>query len=223
MLESLRPIIPALICGLVLCGTVAGGIVQRQYDSRTTDQQDLERAAALLNRQLPEQVGNWRLLAKQELAPAVVKILCCPAHINRVYINDQTGDKITVAVLVGPGGPISVHTPEICYSSRDYTIQKRTVAKITDKSKTEHDLWSLRLNSNNQLSPNLQVFYAWSKGTRWEATNGPRYKYSANGLLYKIQLARPITNEVPGFDPDQDFLVEFISQLRPRLLSADPA
>ena len=131
MLNSLRPIMPALIAAVVLVGTVAGGVVQRRYDSRTTDKQTLERAAALLNRQLPDRVGNWHLLAKQELSPEVVKMLRCPAHLNRVYVHDQTGDRITVAVIVGPAGPVSVHTPEICYSSRDFAIQApRTVTKI---------------------------------------------------------------------------------------------
>lgn len=224
MFESLRPIMPAMIAAVVLVGTVAGGVVQRQYDSRTTDKQALERAAGLLNRQLPDQVGNWRLLAKQELSPEVVKMLRCPAHLNRVYVHDQTGDRITVAVIVGPAGPVSVHTPEICYSSRDFAIQApRTVTKITDKTEAEHTLWSLRLNSNDPLGPKLQVFYGWSQGANWEAVKDPRFKYSANELLYKIQLARPVTGEVPGFDPDQDFLLEFLSQLRTRLLSADPA
>ena len=49
-----------------------------------------------------------------------VEMLECTGNIVRTYENQRTGEVVSVFVIVGPAGPIAVHTPEICYSSQNY-------------------------------------------------------------------------------------------------------
>jgi hypothetical protein len=180
-------------------------------------------AADEMSAALPVEVGNWRLRHEDQLSPEVVKVLQCPAHISRVYENQQTGDVATVAVLLGPPGPISVHTPEICYSSRDFTISgDRRAVKITTPDGTSHSMWELPLKTNSVHANSLRVLYGWSSGSHWAAANYPRFWYGSLTHLYKLQVAvtaaRP--NGSNEFDAGRDFLEGFIVQLQPRLVKA---
>jgi hypothetical protein len=213
----------ALAVALLLAGTLGAGAMHGQMSGRWGLRETGQQAAEQLLMGLPSEVGNWRLRHEDKLAPDVVKVLQCPAHIIRVYEHQQTGDVATVAVLLGPPGPISVHTPEICYSSRDFTISgdRRTVS-ISANSGANHAFWELPLKTNNVHATPLRVMYAWSAGTQWEAAKYPRFEFGGLSHLYKLQVAVTKAGPVKSseFDAGRDFLVGFVDQLQPRLMEA---
>lgn len=215
--------ISALICVFVLVGTLLGGFVPRQLGAGVNAKL-LNHAAAKLGRPLPDRVGGWRLLREGELETDVIKMLQCEAYINRVYVHDETGDRVSVAMILGPGGPIAVHTPEICYSSQDYTLDgERTMTTLLDGKGTEQTFWNVSFQPNNVGAQPIRVLYGWSNGTSWEATKDPRFAHGWRPYLYKIQIAGPIAGNLADFEPCQDFLTRFVDQLRPQLLLPDPA
>lgn len=178
-------------------------------------------AQELLTRNLPEKAGNWHKADEQVLEPDVLKMLQCEAYIARVYEHIQTGDRVTVAVLLGPAGPISVHTPEICYSSRDFTVSKtRTKTAIEDSSGKSHEFWEVLLKSHTSEMSSQRVLYAWSTGGPWDATASPRFAYAGAPYLYKIQLAAGSrrTTVTGDFDPSKDFLRTFLTQCQSHMV-----
>ena len=208
---------------LLLVSTLGVGVLHGRLSGRWGLVQTGQLAAEELSAALPAEVGNWRLRHEDQLSPEVVKVLQCPAHISRVYENQQTGDVATVAVLLGPPGPISVHTPEVCYSSRDFTISgERRAVEIATDSGASHTFWELPLKTNSVHAAPLRVLYAWSAGPHWEAANYPRFWYGSLTHLYKLQVA--VTSSRPGgsteYDAGRDFLEGFIDQLQPRLVKA---
>jgi hypothetical protein len=209
----------------LLAGTAAAGWLHGQLTNRWGHHPDSNLAAARLRQPLPVRVGHWTLERETELEPEVIRLLQCPASISRVYSHNQTGDRISVAVLLGPPGPISVHTPEICYSSHDYSItSERELATLKDVAGDEHSFWQVTFKSNGLDNARLRVLYAWTTGNRWAAAERPRFGYGGVKHLYKIQLA---SNTQPGdsleeFDPAKDFLGQFLMQLHPRLVDSAP-
>ncbi len=211
-----------LVCGLLLAGTVLGGWLHGTASNRWGAQQDFKRAAEMLPRPLPSQLGTWRLVDEQKLDDQVVKMLQCPAYVNCVYINDQTEDAVNVAVILGPLGPIAVHTPEVCYSAQDYhTTNDRSKASIVDRGGQEHSLWRVRMEASEVSRPNLEVSYAWGTGGAWSATESPRFAYAGAPYLYKIQLAALASDNDDDFDPCEDFLKVFLVELQRRLVPQD--
>jgi hypothetical protein len=102
-----------------------------------------------------------------------------------------------------------VHTPEVCYSSREYTQDgdRRRVA-VKDLADKEHTLWHLPLKANNIDATSLRVFYGWSTGTEWGAPEYPRFIFGNLPHLYKLQVAvtdHPSSKAIE-FDAGQDFL-----------------
>lgn len=161
-----------------------------------------------------------------ELEVSVVRLLQCPSYVSRIYEHEQTGDVVSVAVLLGPPGPISVHTPEICYSSHDYSVfGERRLVTIQDASGKDHSLWEVTMKSNGLEEASQRVLYGWSTGSHWEAAEYPRFGYGGAPYLYKLQLSASLLNgkeSVDESDPTQDFLSQFLVQLSDRLVDSSP-
>jgi hypothetical protein len=171
---------------------------------------------------MPMQIGDWQVLDELTMSDAAIELLECAGYTTRRYQHQQTGDTTTISLIVGPSGPIAVHTPEICYSSRAHTLEeKATVATIgngDETSQSENDLggspqtlWKTTFRSNDLLGDRLRVYYGWSLGTTWEASKNPRYKFGGKPLLYKLQIAGPLIDA--GVKEDRDPSIDFLQAL----------
>ena len=206
---------------ILLAGTIGVGVLHGRLSNRWGPQGDAHLAARRLTDPLPPVVGNWRVRREAEIEQAVLDMLQCPAYVSRVYDHQQTGDVIAVAVLLGPPGPISVHTPEICYSSHDYAVVgARSSVSLADAAGGKHSFWEVRLKSSSLEEGPLRVLYGWSAGDWWSAAENPRFGYAGLPHLYKLQLASAASpHQLPGdFDPYQDFLSQFLPQLATHLV-----
>jgi len=216
-------ILPLLCVVFLLAATLGAGLVQGRLTNRWGVRPDARLAANQLAPKLPDEVGNWKVQQDVKFLPQVSRILQNPAYLNRVYVNQQTGDQVQIAVIVGHPGPVSVHTPEICYSAKDYTVSATRRKTSVAVGSASHDFWELPLKPTNPLigSP-LRVFYAWSTGVKWEAATHPRFGYGGLPHLYKLQMsvsAQP-GSDLKQFDPAHDFLTSFLQQLQPRMVEA---
>jgi hypothetical protein len=214
-----KSILYQVACCSLLVATLWGGWREGHASHRWGDSQELQRAAEQLGKPLAVRFGNWRLQSEQPFSADVVRLLQCPAHICRTYVNEQTGDNVNVAVIVGPAGPVSVHTPEICYSSEDFQVtSRRAVTQLRDRSGRQHSLWDLKLQANGLHASSLRVLYGWGTGGAWSATDSPRFQHAGKPYLYKIQLAAAASEATDEYDPCQDFLEAFLSELSSRLV-----
>jgi hypothetical protein len=190
--------------------TVLSGLVHGYLDGRWAAGPDLAAAAARLP-ELPEKVGPWVLVSDQELPANAARILQCYGSVVREYWNPATGDRVNVALLFGPRGPIAVHTPEICYSSAGTTLLGDRVAQSLDIDGQSEKFWSVQFAHDGDPKPSLEVWYAWSDGGPWQAADQPRFWLTDR--LYKIQLAgKPSADGTQS--SLQDFLAHFLLSVR---------
>ncbi len=160
-----------------------------------------------------EAVGNWQREDSQELAQLAADELQCKGYKNYTYRHTLTGQHVSMALLLGPPGPTSVHVPEICYSSTNHTQLGDTEAtSVEGEDGVSHQFWRLAFRHNESSGGRLSVYYAWSDGGPFEAPSQPRLTYGGRDYLYKIQLA---ANVMPGAeedeaDPVREFLKEFL-------------
>ncbi len=212
-----------IACVTLLAATLASGWVHGKLVNRWGQANDLQIAAGKLGRDLPPRLGPWRLVKSLPLEEGVGQSLRCAAHLHGIYTSDQTGDSLVIAVLAGPSGPLTVHTPEICYSANDYELAgQRQQWNVTDQRGQQHSLWQIHANSRHSTRPNLRILYGWSKGDQWQAVRGPRFALAGLPVLYKLQLAGPAldTRSPQERDPCEDFLARFLAEIQPRLAGA---
>jgi hypothetical protein len=161
----------------------------------------------------PTDIGDWQLLETEPLSELIQEMLLCAGYVNQKYVNKTTGETVWLAITLGPAGPISVHTPEICYSSRAYTIEEqRAAVEVPAPSGKVHSFWRVTFRSNNPTADVLRVFYAWSTDGVWKASNSPRFEYGGRPALYKLQISSPIpaAEANASREPCKNFLTELL-------------
>src|SRR5262245_1198842 len=136
-------LLPLACVVFLLAATLGAGLVQGRLTNRWGVRPDARHAADQLTPRLPDEVGNWKVQQDIKFLPQVSRILQNPTSLNRVYVNQQTGDQVQIAVIVGHPGPVSVHTPEICYSAKDYTISGARRKSSVEVGSATHDFWEL--------------------------------------------------------------------------------
>lgn len=215
----------SIVCLVVVVGVTAGtGLVRGRLTHRWGAPADLV-AGAKRVKSLPTEFGEWRLQAEHELNAIVTRTLRCEGYVNRTYANQETGESVNVAVLVGPAGPTSVHTPEICYSSREYDmVESPHRVSVRGAAKPEEQLWAITFRSHNVAGDELRVYYGWATEGPWLAPDQPRMAFGGERMLYKMQLAGYV---VPGpaarkSDPCLNFLRDFLPVADRELFAAAP-
>lgn len=202
---------------LVVSLGVGSGLAHGLLDGRWVAKPDLHAIGSRLDR-LPTKLGDWVLLQEDELPDGAAEMLHCYGSAYRTYQNTQTGSRISVAVLFGPRGPIAVHTPEICYSSRGVTQHHERQEVTIDANDVNHTLWKVEFVSAMSDQPEFQVYYAWSDGGPWQASKHPRFWLSDR--LYKLQLSGP--PDKPGTASEcKNFLQQLLPAVAP-LMQQEP-
>ncbi|MCP4885115.1 MAG: exosortase-associated EpsI family protein [Planctomycetaceae bacterium] len=198
----------AIMLGL----TLFSGVVHGVLDGRWSQPENLIAVGAQLQ-EVPERVGDWELIERNELQESAAELLRCYGSIVRVYKNQNNGVLVNVAVMYGPRGPIAVHTPEVCYDSVG-TKQVGATKRETILAATErHGFWSVQFAQEPYPDPNLEVWYAWSDGGNWKDSDYPRFWMTEN--LYKIQVAGPVGDD--QWRPIASFLEAFVPKLQERI------
>jgi hypothetical protein len=168
---------------------LAAGAAYGHYARRWGAPPDLDAAAQRVV-SMPKQIGNWHLDQEEEMSAGTIQMLECAGYVNRRYVDTTTGESVSIAVIVGPPGPIAVHTPEICYSSRNYKLaRERETTRLVAPDGKAHQFWNTGFSSRGARAEGLNVLYAWSAGDEWIAAKSPRFEFATSPALYKLQIA----------------------------------
>jgi hypothetical protein len=210
---------PPLVALALVILTVGSGALHGLTSNRWGTPPVMAQAAKQLD-QLPAQVGGWRFQEIMPVSDNALNQLQCAGHLGAVYRHDVSGEIVQVAVLLGPPGPISVHTPEICYSGRNYKInQAPQKVSLESRDGRRHTMWAMGFQSRKLSGETLRVYYGWSTGNTWVASNEPRLEFARSPYLYKIQLAgTPLSgDDIQRDDLCRRFLQEFLPVLHDQL------
>jgi hypothetical protein len=198
--------------------TIASGILQGSLSNRWGASQEQRRVGAKLE-QCPKDVPNWKLHAEKPLEQVAIDQLIPYGYFQREYVSCDSGDMVSVTVIVGPSGTLSVHTPEVCYAGLNFDqLEERKVIDIPDPS-GQNTIWKVALRSKKVDQRIMENYYAWSEGDRWVAAENPRYSFATRPYIYKIQLqnisqADPAGKANPSVDPSIRFLTDFLPILQ---------
>ena len=202
-----------LAVGLALAMTLLAGVLQGNLSNRWGSSPDMQVAAARLS-DLPDHFGDWQLQSVEPFDPRVEEILQCAGHIHCKYVNTKNpAETVSVTIILGPSGPTAVHTPEICYSSRDYkTLVTPQRVAIAGSDGQQHEFWAMTFQRNDRSAATLRTYYAWTTGGSWSAPKSARFAYAGQPMLYKIQLAShvPANSSSKAIDPCRRFLEAFL-------------
>lgn len=202
-----------LVFGLLLIAFVAAasGAIHGRLSHRWGVAPNVEASAKRLQ-EVPSAFGDWEMQNAGSITKETLETLQCAGYFYRTYTHIKTGQSVQVAILLGPSGPMSVHTPEICFSSRDHTMEGERKKATYEIAGQQNEFWTLRFRMNTVEAPILSVYYGWTLGGPWQAPESPRLKYAGTPLLYKLQMASYAADDEPGAIKDlpAEFLKAFL-------------
>jgi hypothetical protein len=196
------------------------GLVHGRWSGRSTSPQELKSQAAAVDR-IPLVLGDWHGQS-QTLDERMIQVAGISHYLMRRYQNERTGDKLTVLLVCGPPGPISVHTPEVCYAGIGYQqAGPLTKQRVDAEPPLGDEFWLTKMAKPDALVPeNLRILYGWSVGGPWTASDHPRLDFGGAPALYKLYVVREDGAESASAsksDPGEAFLRHFLPELRKAL------
>lgn len=203
---------------IVLATGVLHGLQTGRWHSSTSVREAVERLNAV-----PAEVGSWKgsdlTISAEELRRAGVE-----GWVYRRYRNENNGDTVLMLIVCGRPGPISVHTPEVCYAGSGYRAlgdpQRKEIRVGASQTRS---VWALRFKGPTaEAVPPIEVNWAWNAGNDWTAPDKPRWVFARDSALYKLYVIADVPSAVAAKkrDPCGDFMQTTLSVLEAALSPA---
>jgi hypothetical protein len=211
--------------GLAIVLTLVSGLLHGRMTQRWGYDQRLDDAAQRLAL-FPATIGDWQQENSYDLSKSAIDLLACRGYISRGYRNLKTGDYVKLAVMVGPGAKMSIHVPEICYESNNFTVLAPRSRFEVKASGAQHAFWSVLFQINDVSQQRLRVLYGWSDGGDWVAPRMPRWSVAGAPLLYKLQLSYATKSTSTDPEATNPQIADFLQHALPALaggLTEEPA
>jgi hypothetical protein len=191
---------------------VGTGIVHGYWTDRWAPAVEPKVAADQLS-SLPMVIGQWE--AKDagtpgESVPGVV------GSLQRSYMHRITGATVTLALVCGRPGPVSIHTPDSCYAASGYRVGDQSVLNVAPGV----DFWTAdAVRTKASEETRLRIFWAWNPGEGWTAPPDARTAFARYPVLHKLYVLRELSSlaEPVKEDPALDFLRLLMPAMNERL------
>jgi hypothetical protein len=162
------------------------------------------------------QAGDWK---GQEVNPNHADFAQAGAvgYWVRLYRNAQTGEAVTVLLMCGPAGKMSVHTPDMCYGGAGYELVGGQAREAVSPSRPPEEFWSARFCKPGPAGESvLRIRWAWNAGGAWHAPERPRWTFAGSPFLYKLYV---VSDEEAGGDANLRLLQALLPELRTALFA----
>lgn len=168
-------------------------------------------------------VGDWR---GETTDPDPASVTPGTECLTRRYTNLQNGSVVTMTLVWGRPGPVSVHTPQVCYQGAGYAMasqQHQRGIRSADFTRRA-EFWMADFSKAGQVNPSpVRVLWAWNDGGDWQAPENPRLVFAHQSLLYKLYVVRPLAalNEPLEDEPALSFLRVLLPEMDRTLFAVD--
>ncbi len=176
---------------------VLTGLVHAYWTSKWSS--DTARLKVVLQRlaKLPSQVGPWEG-ASQEIPAEQLKEGHISGYRAWTFRNREDGRYLTVFIVCGRPGPISLHTPDWCYAGAGYQMQGEIESCEVSSSAISGvaTFQSALFRKPKELVPSsLRILWSWNAGDGWETPANPRLSFARRDALCKLYVISQVGNE----------------------------
>ncbi|MCI0641936.1 MAG: EpsI family protein [Gemmataceae bacterium] len=204
--------LPVLVVAVLI---VLSGVVHGLWTDRWIVSQELENAAKRLESFVPE-LDDWQsqpleLDPRQKEQGGVISCML------RRFENRRNGKAIVVLMTCGRPGPMSVHTPEVCYVGAGYRMADPTRRKLASNgSPKATEFWTAKFTKGHGVEDTrLRLYWCWRGAERWDAPENPRVAFAGQPFLYKLYVIQDLVSSDEAMDDEH--CREFIARLVPEL------
>jgi len=200
-----------LVAAVLLLGD---GLLFGRWTNRWQTPEQLAAAVASLKR-VPLVIGDWEGQPLPPLSDRAIAQTGFADYLQVLYANRRTGAAVNVLLACGPFGPMSVHSPEVCYEGNGF-IQQGDKTSYTEDLGKPAQFWTARFAKTQAIQPvNLKVYWSWNAGGEWQAPRNPRWVFGGEPVLFKLYLSHgyPAENDNAAKDDYRAFIRIFLAEL----------
>src|SRR5262249_21192590 len=140
-------------------------------------QRELDQAAARVA-EAPLAFGDWKG-TPLDLDAKTVDMAGFSGHAVRRYENRRTGAVVHVLLACGRPGPLSVHTPEICFGGAGFAMSGEPARFTPDDRPGAPEFFKATFGKAKSAAPEkLRALWAWNKGGAWRVSDNPRWTFA---------------------------------------------
>ena len=192
---------------------IACGIVHGFWTDRWVPPVETAQAAERLDA-IPLELGDWDGEVNEVKAgEAGAGVAGC---IKRSYVNRKTGATVSLFLVCGRPGPVSIHTPEACYGASGFLVN----AKDRFDAESGDSLWktdAVRTNATEETR--IRLYWGWNGGNGWTASEDARVQFVRYPVLHKLYVQRALDGLTDSgrSEPCEEFLRVLLPALRTTL------
>jgi uncharacterized protein DUF3485 len=191
---------------------IACGIVHGFWTDRWGSAAEPTAAAARLD-DLPLVIGDWHgevVSVRPNQAGEGVA-----GFIQRRYVRRQDGLTVAVALVCGRPGPVSIHTPDVCYGSSGYVVGARR--RVAVAGGVPGEFWTadaVRTQATDEKR--MRLYWGWYTGENWKASDDPRLHFARHPVVHKLYVLRELgsLSEPAQGDPCEAFLQVLLPEMQ---------
>jgi len=144
--------------------------------------------------------GQWAELDAEVTDQA--KRVGIDGSVRREFKRAPDGAAVSVILMCGRFGPLSVHTPDVCYGSSGYVMQGSPARiEVTFANGRETTFWTATFE-RPKTHEALRLYWGWNAGEGWKAPGNPRWAFRMKPVLYKLYVAREVTSAKDTLEGD---------------------
>jgi exosortase len=217
-----RAAIPLLIAITIVLWS---GVTQGRWSGRWKVSQEVELAVARLKR-IPLAIGEWRG-NPQHVEPRAMIAAGLDGLLIRRFQNMRTGRTIDVVLVCGRPGPVSVHTPDICYPAAGYEMTQAKMVTFSEQIGTPNvPVEFIRADFGRQGAfppEHLRIYWSLGAAGAWRVPSSPRLAFASLPFLYKMYLFYQSAGDNDPVEEESfaDFLRRLVPELEKALFPSD--
>lgn len=211
-----------VLSGLTI--VLISGIVSGMWSERWM-QQSMPLNKGQLAR-LPLQLQGWAAqensMSEREKAQAQIE-----DYTIRQYVNQRDGKSLIVMIVGGRPGPVSVHTPDVCFPGAGFRqISPKVLREFAaPHGRPSYPFWSADFQkSTGSHVATIRVLWTWYASQGWQAPGEARLAFAREPVLYKLYIVQELpdaadSNRDTGLD---SFIPLFLADTEGRLPGTAP-
>jgi hypothetical protein len=175
---------------------------------------------------LPKTLGSWRCelpdgLKDSQLDPEVAQFAGAKEHIIRNYVDEKTGERVSVMVLYGLAAKAYSHVPRVCYPAAGYRLVENSsfdrsceIPGPTSPVRYRLATYMKRFGVEGRYE---EVCHTFLHHGQWLPETGSRYKtFRYDPGIFKVQLHRVVSG-LAGESPSESLLKEIAREISSRV------
>jgi hypothetical protein len=194
---------------VILAGT---GLFHRSWTDHARSAPAVK-AAAQKVASIPMAIGSWRGQDLELDATEMARVGYVGACWRR-YEDTSSGKVVSMLLVCGLPGPVSVHTPDVCYAGAGFEMSSDPKRVTLHPGSADAEFWKAEFTKPKDLvRSKLRIYYTWTDGQAWKAVENPRLSFSDAPVLYKLYVVCEVSNVSDANDAAREFILQLVPEL----------